>query len=180
MTDVNTAKQEPLVTDLYPKGQYPLGTSSVVPAVTADEDPFPEETDDLMAEVLANANLHSAYQRVLRNKGAPGVDGVGVDGLKAQLQTQWPQIKEALRAGTYQPQPVRAVSIAKPDGGTRTLGIPTVMDRLIQQAIHQVLSPLYDPSFSAYNYGYRPGRSAGQAVRQAREYIVDPEKQITV
>ncbi|MCW8128709.1 group II intron reverse transcriptase/maturase [Microbulbifer halophilus] len=171
MTDANAAKRDQLATDLYPKGQYPLGKPSVVPDVTVDEDPFPEETDDLMAEVLAKANLRSAYQRVLRNKGAPGVDGVRVEGLKAQLQTHWPQIKEALRAGTYQPQPVRAVSIAKPDGGTRTLGIPTVMDRLIQQAIHQVLSPLYDPNFSAHSYGYRPGRSAGQAVRQAREHI---------
>lgn len=171
MTDANTAKGAPLVADLYPKGQYPLGKPSAVPDVTADEDPFPEETDDLMAEVLAKANLRSAYQRVLRNKGAPGVDGVGVERLKAQLQAHWPEIKEALRAGSYQPQPDRAVSIAKPDGGTRTLGIPTVMDRLIQQAIHQVLSPLYDPDFSAHSYGYRPGRSAGQAVRQAREHI---------
>ena len=143
----------------------------VVPDVTAEEDPFPEETDDLMAEIAAKANMRSAYQRVLRNKGAPGVDGVGVEGLKAQLQTHWPKIKEELLAGNYQPQSVKAVSIPKPDGGTRTLGIPTVMDRLIQQAIHQILSPLYDPKFSAHSYGYRPGRSAGEAVRQAREHI---------
>lgn len=171
MMDENTAKRAQPVTDLYPEGQYPLGKRLVVPAVTAEEDPFPEKTDDLMVEIVAQANMRSAYQRVLGNKGAPGVDGVGVDGLKAQLQTHWPRIKEALLVGDYQPQAVKAVSIPKPDGGTRTLGIPTVMDRLIQQAVHQVLGQLYDPQFSAHSYGYRPGRSAGQAVRQAREHI---------
>lgn len=148
-----------------------MGKLSVVPDVTVDEDPFPEETSDLMADVVARANMHAAYKRVMRNKGAPGVDGVTVDGLKAQLQTHWPTTREALLAGDYQPQAIRAVDIPKPDGGTRTLGIPTVLDRLIQQAIHQVLNPLYDPVFSEHSYGYRPGRSAGDAVRQARKHI---------
>ena len=162
---------EKLAAELYPKGQYPLGARPVAATVTADEDPFPEETDDLMADIVARANMMKAYQRVLRNKGAPGVDGVSVEGLKAQLQSQWPQIKAQLLEGEYAPQPVRAVDIPKPGGGVRTLGIPTVMDRLIQQAIHQVLSPLYDPYFSGHSYGFRPGRNAGQAVQQAREYI---------
>jgi RNA-directed DNA polymerase len=172
MTQQRTDKSaEMLAADLYPKGQYPLGKPSVVAAVTVDEDPFPEETDDLMADIVARANMMKAYERVKRNKGAPGVDGVTVDELKAQLQVHWPRIKAALLAGEYKPAAVRAVDIPKPGGGTRTLGIPTVMDRLIQQAIHQVLSPLYDPGFSAHSYGFRPGRNAGQAVRQAREYI---------
>lgn len=148
-----------------------MGKPSVVPDVTVDEDPFPEETSDLMADVVARANLHAAYKRVMRNRGAPDVDGVTVDELKTQLQTHWPKIREALLAGDYQPQAIRTVDIPKPDGGTRTLGIPTVLDRLIQQAIHQVLNPLYDPMFSEHSYGYRPGRSAGDAVRQARKHI---------
>ncbi|WP_231758644.1 group II intron reverse transcriptase/maturase [Microbulbifer elongatus] len=171
MTDANTAKQEQLVADIYPRGWYPMGKPSVVPDVTVDEDPFPEETGDLMTDVVVRANMHAAYKRVMRNKGAPGVDGVTVDKLKAQLQTHWPKTREALLAGDYRPQTIRAVDIPKPDGGTRTLGIPTVMDRLIQQAIHQVLNPLYDPVFSEHSYGYRPGRSAGDAVRQARKHI---------
>jgi RNA-directed DNA polymerase len=174
MTQQRTDKSaEMLATDLYPKGQYPLGKPSVVTPVTVNEDPFPEEADDLMADIVARANMMKAYERVKRNKGAPGVDGVTVDGLKAQLQHHWPRIKAELQAGGYKPETVRAVDIPKPGGGVRTLGIPTVMDRLIQQAIHQVLSPLYDPGFSVHSYGFRPGRSAGQAVCRAREYIAD-------
>lgn len=173
MTDDSAAKREDLVPDLYPKGQYPLGKPSGVPAVTVEADPFPEETDDLMAEVVAKANMYSAYRRVRRNKGAPGVDGVTVDDLQGQLQAHWPTIKTQLLEGAYQPQAVRGVSIPKPNGGTRMLGIPTVMDRLIQQAILQVLTPLYDPQFSSHSYGYRPGRSAGQAVQQARDYVAN-------
>lgn len=142
-------------------------------SVTAEEEPFPEGSDDLMADIVARANLMKAHQRVLRNKGAPGVDGVPVGALKAQLQVDWPRIKARLLTGEYVPQPVRAIDIPKPGGGTRTLGIPTVLDRLIQQAIHQVLSPLYEPRFSAHSYGFRPGRNAGQAVQRAREYIAD-------
>jgi RNA-directed DNA polymerase len=174
MTQQRTDKSaEMLATDLYPKGQYPLGKPSVVTPVTVNEDPFPEEADDLMADIVARANMMKAYERVKRNKGAPGVDGVTVDGLKAQLQHHWPRIKAELQAGGYKPETVRAVDIPKPGGGVRTLGIPTVMDRLIQQAIHQVLSPLYDPGFSVHSYGFRPGRRAGQAVCRAREYIAD-------
>ena len=173
MTDDNADKWDDPIPDLYPKGQYPLGKSTGAPAVTVIEDWAPEETDDLMADVVARANLQSAYQRVLHNKGAPGVDGVTVEGLKALLQEHWPTIKAELLEGRYRPQPIRGVSIPKANGGTRQLGIPTVMDRLIQQAILQVLTPLYDPTFSSSSYGYRPGRSAGQAVQQSRDYIAE-------
>jgi RNA-directed DNA polymerase len=94
-----------------------------------------------------------------------------VTALKGYLQEQWPRIKEELLAGKYHPQPVRKVEIPKPGGGTRMLGIPTVLDRLIQQALHQVLSPLFDPDFSVNSYGFRPGRSAQQAVKAARKHV---------
>lgn len=125
----------------------------------------------LMSAVLDRDNLRRAYERVLRNKGAPGVDGMRVGDLKAHLQAEWPAIREQLLAGRYQPLPVRKVEIPKPDGGRRMLGIPSVRDRLIQQALHQVLSPLFEGTFSTYSYGFRPGRSAAQAVQQARCFI---------
>jgi RNA-directed DNA polymerase len=112
-----------------------------------------------------------AYERVLRHKGAAGVDGMTVGGLKAHLKAHWPEIREQLREGRYTPLAVRKVEIPKPGGGKRMLGIPTVQDRLIQQALHQVLSPVFDKTFSNHSYGFRPGRSAAQAVQQARCYI---------
>ena len=115
--------------------------------------------------------MMAAYSRVVANKGAPGVDDMPVTALKGYLQEEWPRIKEELLAGTYHPQPVRKVEIPKPGGGTRMLGIPTVLDRLIQQAVHQVLSPLFDPGFSESSYGFRPGRSAHQAVKAARKHV---------
>jgi len=126
---------------------------------------------ELMSAVLERGNLMRAYDRVLRNKGAPGVDGMTVGDLKPYLKTHWPAIREQLREGRYQPSPVRKVEIPKPGGGQRMLGIPTVVDRLIQQALHQVLSPVFEPTFSSHSYGFRPGRSAAQAVQQARSYI---------
>jgi RNA-directed DNA polymerase len=139
--------------------------------VTAGEETFHEKPEDLLAKVLDRPNMLLAYDRVLRNKGAPGVDGMTVGELNAHLKTHWPAHKEALLKGEYQPQPVRRVEIPKAGGGVRQLGIPTVLDRLIQQALHQVLSPLFEPGFSAHSYGFRPGRNAGQAVRQAREHV---------
>jgi group II intron reverse transcriptase/maturase len=115
--------------------------------------------------------MMAAYSRVVSNKGAPGVDDMPVTILKGYLQQEWPRIREELLAGKYHPQPVRKVEIPKPGGGTRMLGIPTVLDRLIQQAMHQVLSPLFDPGFSASSYGFRPGRSAHQAVKAARKHV---------
>jgi len=128
----------------------------------------------LMEAVVERENLKRAYARVMRNKGAAGIDAMPVADLKAYLQVHWPRLKEDLLAGRYEPEAVRKVSIPKPSGkGERTLGIPTVTDRLIQQALHQVLSPVFDPDFSGYSYGFRPGRHARQAVQQARQYVSD-------
>ena len=124
-----------------------------------------------MERVVERANVWLAYQRVVRNKGAAGVDGVTVAELKGWLAAHWPSVKKALLEGSYLPRAVRRVDIAKPSGGVRTLGIPTVVDRLIQQALHQVLSPVFEPTFSERSYGFRPRRSAAQAVQQAQAYI---------
>lgn len=126
----------------------------------------------LMEAVVERENLWRAYARVMRNKGAAGVDAMPVADLKAHLQVNWPRIREELLAGRYEPSAVRTVSIPKPGGtGERLLGIPTVTDRLIQQALHQVLSPIFDPGFSESSFGFRPGRHARQAVQQARYYV---------
>jgi RNA-directed DNA polymerase len=139
--------------------------------VTAGTDHFHEEPLDLLSVVIARPNMQKAYARVMRNKGAAGVDGMEVRDLKAYLKCHWLEHKEALLKGGYQPQPVRKVEIPKSSGGgVRQLGIPTVLDRLIQQALHQVLSPVFEPEFSDFSYGFRPGRHAGQAVQQARQY----------
>jgi group II intron reverse transcriptase/maturase len=127
-----------------------------------------------LGEVLRRENLKKAYNRVRSNKGAPGVDGMTVDDLGPYLKEHWPRRKEEIRNGTYQPQPVRRVDIPKPGGkGTRMLGIPTVLDRFIQQAILQALTPIFDPHMSKSSYGFRPGCSAHDAVRQARQYVED-------
>lgn len=139
--------------------------------ITAGTEHLHEESTDLLSQVLDRPNMMLAYDRVCRNKGAPGIDGMTVGELKAYLKTHWSTHKQALLNETYQPQPVRKVSIPKPGGGQRQLGIPTVLDRLIQQALHQVLSPLFGSQFSNHSYGFRPGRSAGQAVQQARNYV---------
>ena len=125
----------------------------------------------LMEQVVERSNLWLAYQRVVKNKGAPGVDGVTVSEFKDWLKMHWPSVKAALVEGRYLPRPVRRVDIPKPSGGSRRLGVPTVVDRLIQQALHQVLQPLFEPTFSAGSFGFRPKRGAHQAVRQAQEYI---------
>lgn len=125
----------------------------------------------MMERVLERENMQAAYRRVMSNKGAPGVDGRTVSELKSWLVERWPVVKEDLLKGKYQPQAVRKVEIAKPQGGVRTLGIPTVVDRLIQQALHQVLTPIFEPGFSEFSYGFRPGRSAQQAVKAACGYV---------
>ncbi len=124
-----------------------------------------------MEEVLRHENLKEAYRRVVRNKGAGGVDGRSVDDLEHQIRTDWPRIREQLLSGSYEPSAVRKVEIPKPGGGVRTLGIPTVMDRMIQQALSQKLTPIFDPTFSTDSYGFRPGRSTHQAVLRAREHM---------
>lgn len=132
----------------------------------------PEDTGPgLLSAVLARENMQQAWKRVRSNKGAAGVDGLGIDETTERLRTEWPLIREQLRHGTYRPQPVRRVTIPKPDGGQRELGIPTVTDRLIQQAMLQVLQPMLDPTFSQHSYGFRPGRSAHQAVLAAQTYV---------
>ncbi len=125
-----------------------------------------------MEQVVDRANLQRAYQRVKHNNGAAGIDGLAVSGLADRVRQHWPTIKAKLLEGTYQPQPVRRVTIPKPNGGERALGIPTVLDRLIQQALQQVLSPLFEPTFSEHSYGFRPGRSAHQAVLAAQAHVL--------
>lgn len=124
-----------------------------------------------METVIERTNMMLAYQRVVENKGAAGVDNLGVRELKPWLKANWASVKSALMTGSYLPRAIRKVDIAKPDGGVRTLGLPTVVDRLIQQAIAQKLSPIADPSFSDSSYGFRPSRNAWQAVRQAQVYM---------
>lgn len=125
----------------------------------------------LMEAVVERNNLWRAYERVVRNKGAAGVDGLTVTDFKAWLQQHWSAVRRALLAGEYMPMAVRKVEIPKPNGGVRLLGIPTVLDRLIQQALLQVLQPVFEPGFSEHSYGFRPGRNAWQAVQRAQGYI---------
>ena len=127
----------------------------------------------LMEEVCDRQNLEIAWKRVRGNKGSPGVDGMTIDAAVEYLREHWPTIRSQLLDGTYQPQPVRRVEIPKPDGGVRKLGVPCVVDRLIQQAVLQVLQKLWDPTFSEHSYGFRPGRSAHQAVAQAQNYVAE-------
>jgi len=159
------------------KGTEPL-TAKRIP-----ESPAQEER--LMKEVCDRKNLEVAWKRVRENKGSPGVDGMTIGQTSDYLREHWPTIREQLLNGTYQPQPVKRVEIPKPDGGIRKLGVPCVIDRLIQQALLQVLQKRWDPTFSEHSYGFRPGRLAHQAVAQAQKYIaegynwvvdIDPEK----
>src|ERR1039457_4296746 len=133
----------------------------------------PAGTNRLMEEVCERENLKAALRRGKANKGSPGVDGMTVIGIKDYLKQHWPAIREQLLNGTYEPKPVRRVEIAKPDGGVRKLGIRTVLDRFIQQAVMQVLQRRWDRTFSDHSYGFRPGRSAQQAVAKAQQYIAE-------
>ncbi|MEW6745354.1 MAG: hypothetical protein AB1486_21590 [Planctomycetota bacterium] len=125
---------------------------------------------DLMERVLERENLRRALRQVRRNGGAPGIDGMTVDGLVAHLKAHWLTIRTSLVDGSYRPQPVRRVEIPKAGGGTRNLGVPVVLDRFIEQALLQVLQAEWDRTFSEWSYGFRPGRSAHQAVAQAQAY----------
>ena len=131
----------------------------------------PRDPNALMEQVVARANMWAALRRVEQNKGAPGVDSMRVQDLREHLKVSWEATRAALLNGTYEPKPVRRVEIPKPVGGKRLLGIPTVTDRLIQQALLQVLQPLFDPTFSEHSYGFRPGRSAHDAVKAAKGHI---------
>ncbi len=131
----------------------------------------PASSDQLMEEVCGRKNCQQALARVKSNKGSAGIDGMTVEQLPGYLKQHWPANREQLLRGTYKPQPVKRVEIPKPDGGMRKLGIPTVLDRFIQQAVMQVLQRRWDRTFSDYSYGFRPGRSAHQAVAKAQQYI---------
>jgi RNA-directed DNA polymerase len=131
----------------------------------------PDPNGHLLERILSQENMRKAWKRVKANKGAAGVDGMSIEAFPEFARRNWDKIRESLLAGIYHPSPVRRVEIPKATGGTRRLGIPTVLDRLIQQAIYQVLMPMFDPGFSDYSYGFRPGRSAHDAVYQVREYI---------
>ena len=147
-----------------------MGTARQAPPARTDSGG--DRALSLIEQVVRRENLLAAHARVVRNAGAPGVDGMTVDDLMAYCRAHWARIREQLLSGTYVPQPVRRVEIPKPGGtGRRTLGIPTVLDRFIQQALLQVLSPIFDPTFSDASYGFRPKRSAHQAVQRARGYI---------
>lgn len=148
----------------------PMGASSTT---AVKDDPTPDTTF-LMEEVIERENMTRALHRVERNGGAAGIDKMTTQELRSYLKVEWPRIKESLLNGEYQPQPVRRVEIPKPGGaGMRKLGIPTAIDRLIQQALHQVMSPIFEPHFSDSSYGFRPGRSAHQAVLEARRQVKD-------
>jgi RNA-directed DNA polymerase len=125
----------------------------------------------LMEAVVDRSNMFNAYERVVKNQGAPGVDGLTVSEFKPWLQRHWTRLRQDLLSGVYQPEMVRKVEIPKPQGGVRILGVPTLADRLIQQALNQVLQPLFDPEFSESSFGFRPGRNAHQAVKAAQGYV---------
>jgi RNA-directed DNA polymerase len=156
------------------RGEAPRLDWQEVEAVTATAEPeSPAPTEHLMEAICDSDNIETALRAVVRNKGAPGVDGITVQQLPGILKARWSEIEYQLLQGRYQPQPVRRVRIPKPAGGTRNLGIPTVIDRVIQQAVLQRLQPQWDPTFSEHSYGFRPGRSAHQAVVQAQAYVID-------
>jgi len=152
-------------------GRNPGPTHAGAEADTAYGAQPKSEIDRLMSRVVERDNMQLAYSRVMKNRGAPGIDGMRCEDLKAWLKVNWSQVKRPLLDGTYRPQAVRRVDIPKPQGGVRTLGVPTVVDRLIQQALHQAMHPLFDSTFSHSSYGFRPGRSAQQAVEKAANYI---------
>jgi len=146
--------------------------------VAMAESESPASTAHFMEAICDPDNIKAALDAVVRNKGAPGIDGITVKQLPDILKARWPEIEDQLLQGRYQPQPVRRVRIPKPSGGTRNLGIPTVIDRVIQQAILLRLQPLWDPTFSEHSYGFRPGRSAHQAVAQAQAYIIEGYRRV--
>jgi RNA-directed DNA polymerase len=152
--------------------QNPTGKGSEPPTAAQGHE-SPATTDRIMEEVCARENLTRALRRVLSNKGSPGVDGMRVERLAAHLTEHWPTFRDQLLSGTYQPRPVKRTEIPKPGGGVRKLGIPTALDRFVQQALLQVLQGRWDPTFSEHSYGFRPGRSQHQAITAAQRHIAD-------
>jgi RNA-directed DNA polymerase len=149
----------------------PAARGGAEPCVAKCEPERPADTNSLMEAVCERENLKKALRRVKSNHGSPGVDGMTVEQLPGYLRTHWLAHRDELLRGAYEPSPVRRVEIPKPDGGVRKLGVPTALDRFIQHAVLQVLQRIFDPTFSAHSYGFRPGRSAHQAVAAAQEYL---------
>ena len=174
MTKTRSPYQLELGLPMPNRGEAPCRDVQEVEAVTATAEPeSPAPTAHLMEAICDLDNIEAALRAVVRNKGAPGVDGITVKQLPGILKARWSEIEDQLLQGRYQPQPVRRVKIPKPAGGTPNLGIPTVIDRVIQQAVLQWLQPQWDPTFSEHSYGFRPGRSAHQAVAQAQAYVIE-------
>jgi RNA-directed DNA polymerase len=159
-----------------PKGRSEtpaVGRPRVEPLAANPAPESPVVTEQLMEEVCGGENLQSAWRRVRGNQGSPGVDGMTINDVRGYLREHWPNIRCQLLDGTYRPQPVKRVEIPKPDGGVRKLGVPCVVDRLIQQAVLQVLQERWDATFSEHSFGFRPARSAHQAVAQAQRYVAE-------
>ena len=166
--------QMELAFDVGSRGEAPsTGDKGTEATMAKSRTESSASTAELMEEVCERENMKAALRRVEGNRGGPGIDGMTVEELRDHLKESWPEIREGLLSGTYKPQPVKRVEISKPGGGVRKLGVPTVMDRLIQQAVLQVLQPLWDPTFSEFSFGFRPGRSAHDAVAQAQEYVAE-------
>lgn len=151
--------------------QYSEGSTACVIHPTSGKNHSVKNQTWLMEWIVSEGNMREAYKKVVSNKGSPGIDGVTIIDLKDYLFKHWETTKQLLLEGNYEPQPVKRVEIPKPDGGVRKLGIPNVIDRLIQQAINQIISQFFEPNFSEYSYGFRPRRSAAMAITQAKEYI---------
>jgi RNA-directed DNA polymerase len=163
------------VPDLDPHRQDPSGPGETAAGTHRALNPDDQDSQrqDLLDAVLTRDNLARAWKRVKSNKGAPGIDGVTIADWPEHARAHWPAQREQIQAGRYRPQAVRRVDIPKPDGGQRQLGIPTVTDRVVQQAIAQVLTPIFDPTFSESSFGFRPGRNAHQAIRQVQAHVKD-------
>src|SRR5512135_497805 len=173
MTTPRPPYQLELALPMPGRGEAPRRDAQEVEVATATAEPeSPASTEHLMEAICDPDNIEAALRAVVRNRGAPGVDGITVKQLPGLLAARWSENEDQLLQGRYQPQPVRRVEIPKPAGGTRNLGIPTVIDRVIQQAVLQRLQPLWDPTFSEHSFGFRPGRSAHQAVAQAQAYVI--------
>lgn len=166
-----TTSYEGYLSELGVEPRSMAGVQRTLPAETDGQDNGEASTFDLLERILSSNNMNAAYKQVVRNKGSHGIDGMKVDELLPYLKENGNNLIEELKAGTYRPKPVRRVEIPKPDGGVRLLGIPTVVDRMIQQAIAQILTPIFDPEFSESSFGFRPGRSAHQAIKRAQEYM---------
>lgn len=139
---------------------------------------YPEETESLVDRMVERGNMNTAYRRVMKNDGAAGIDGIKTKELRAYIETNWAVIRKELLEGKYKPRPVRRVEIEKPNGGVRQLGIPTVMDRLIQQAMYQVLEPIFEPTFSESSFGFRKNRGAHDAIRACKGYVKEGRKYV--